>query len=53
MVDWNKISEGLRNRHPLLRRLRRYVLGRLDGFEKTFGPLAATLTPEDDTATPF
>ncbi|HEY3741114.1 MAG TPA: hypothetical protein VGL53_14785 [Bryobacteraceae bacterium] len=51
MADWTKISEGFETGIPATQI--EAIRGTLDVLEKTFQPLVAALTPEDDTATPF
>jgi hypothetical protein len=51
MKDWHKISDGLASGIPTAQI--DTIRPTLDALEKLFRPLAATLTPEDDTATPF
>jgi len=51
MTDWNKISDGLGAGIPAAQI--DAFRPTLDALEKSFDALKATLTPEDDTATPF
>lgn len=51
MADWTKISEGFETGIPATQI--EAFRGTLDALEKTFQPLIAMLTPEDDSATPF
>jgi hypothetical protein len=51
MADWKKISDGLNTGIPDAQI--ESIRPTLDALEKRFQPLALTLTPEDDTGTPF
>ena len=51
MADWHKISDGLLTGIPAAQI--DAIRPVLDSLEKTFQPLLLTLTPEDDSATPF
>ena len=51
MADWKKISDGLGTHIPDTQLAA--ITPTLDGLEQLFRPLALSLTPEDDTATPF
>ena len=51
MADWKKIADGLATGIPGPQLAA--ITPTLDALEKSFRPLALTLKPEDDTATPF
>jgi len=51
MADWKKIADGLGAGIPDAQI--ETIRPTLDALEKLFQPMAATLRPEDDIATPF